>query len=344
MPGFWSGLFRGAEDDSGGLSPALIDAAIERAIDGADPRLRAFGGYRRRLRRPVGKAVRHVIRLIEGLPPAASITPRYYSQDPRLRAFFVSPSHVNEVLARFWTVRDYLAGAAYPLPEEIFGLLSVAQSEHSTLGMELDGGLLKRDVLQTAVTFSDHQYLAPAANERRTRRELKRRAFDFLVQTAREQMLQVKTSRGDMARRRHDLRSRLDALKSGLWGQGTAFADRGGNGLGSNMAEMEAEIAAIDAELGRFGKIDLSLEESLRHVEETLNEADRWLVLRPACLCLDYRGIKREGESASQQGAVAVTEIASASGFRRIVMLGRIPRVELPGPVDAIKRGQAYLG
>lgn len=342
MPGFLSGLFGAAEDDLSGLSPALIDAAIERAVDGTDPRLRALGGYRRRLRGPASKAIRHVIGLIDDLPPAAPITPGYFGQDPRLRAFFVSPKHINEVLGRFWTVRDYLAGAKHPLPDDIFGLLSVAQYERSTLGMELDGDMLKRDVLQTAVTFSDHQYLAPAASERRTRRELKRRAFDFLVQTAREQMLKVKTSRGDMARRRQALRGKLDAINSGRWG-GEAVGEAG-DAPSPGLAEMEAEIAAIDAELGRFGKIDLSLEESLRHVEETLAEADRWLTLRPACLCLDYRGIKREAATASPQGTVAITEVTSASGFHRIVMLARIPRAELPGPVDAVKRGQAFLG
>jgi hypothetical protein len=277
--------------------------------------------------------VRHVIQLIDELPPPVEISPGHYGNDARLRAVFVSADHLHDTLTRFWTVRDYLSCASRPLPEDIFGLLVMTQQEQSVLGMELDGELLRRDVLQTAVSFASHQYLAPSAAEPRTRRQLKRRAFDFLVRRAQEQILAARTSRGDLIRKRHLLRAQLDALRAGHPVSG-----------GREPVALEAEIAAIDTELGRFGKADLGLEESLRQVEDILDQPATWLTARPLKLHLDYRGIKLTGEEPGNLELSGLTELSSATGGRRIVMLGRIPRVRFPRQEEVIKRGQAYLG
>jgi hypothetical protein len=343
MRHFLSGLFgKLTEEGAGRLPAALIDAAIERAVDGTDRRLRALGKYRKRLRVPVTKAVQHVIQLIDELPPAVEISPGHYGTDRRLRAVFVSADHLNDTLTRFWTVRDYLSGAVRPLPDDIFGLLTMTQREHSVLGMELDGEMLKRDVLQTAVSFGNHQFLAPAATERRTRRELKRRAYDFLVRRAQEQMLATKTGRGDLVRQRHLLRARHEALHSGQSRHASVEDIMGQPGSGA--AALEAEIAAIDAELGRYGKMELGLEESLRRMEDILAQPETWLTARPLQLNLDYRGIKLNGEEPGSTEPVEMTELSSAKGTRRIVLLGRIPRVRFPQQTDVIRRGQAYLG
>lgn len=343
MSHFLSGLFgKLPEEGAGRLPAALIDAAIERAVDGTDRRLRALGKYRKRLRVPVTQAVQHVIQLIDALPPAVAISPGDYGADRRLRAVFVSADHLRDTLTRFWTVRDYLSGAARPLPDDIFGLLTMTQREQSVLGMELDGELLKREVLQTAVSFGNHQYLAPSATERRTRRELKRRAFDFLVRRAQEQLLATQTSRSDLVRQRHRLRARLEALQAGHAGHASIQDIMGQPGSGP--AALEAEIAAIDAELGRYGKVELGLEESLRRIEDILAQPATWLTARPLQLTLDYRGIKLNGEEAGSPEPIAMTELSSSNGSRRIVMLGKIPRVRFPLPTDIIKRGQAYLG
>lgn len=322
------------EAEPGQLPLALIDAAIERAVDGTDRRLRALGTYRKRLRAPVTATVRHVIQLTDDLPPAVEISPGHFGNDARLRAVFVSADHLLDTLTRFWTVRDYLSGAPRPLPDDIFGLLTMTQREQSVLGMALEGDMLKRDVLQTAVSFANHQYLAPAAAERRTRRELKRRAFDFLVRKAQEQMLASRTGRGDLVRQRHLLRSQIDALRAG----------HPASGSGKGALALEAEIAAIDAELGRFGKAELSLDESLRRLADILAQPETWLAARPLQLHLDYRGIKLTGEEAGSLALTGMTELTSATDTRRIVMLGRIPRVRFPQQQDVIKRGQAYLG
>jgi hypothetical protein len=246
------------------------------------------------------------------------------------------------VLGRFLTVRDYLRDVSGPLPEDIFVLLSMSRRERTVLGMELDGETLKRDVLQTAVSFCDYRYLAPSDSERMTRRELKKRGFDFLLERALERIVAEKTRRGELARERQLLRRKLAALKSGRWGLDPLFSDTDEPGPGTDA--LEAEICAIDAKLGQFSGMELGLEESLHHVTDTLSRPEKWLSLHPLRLSLDYRGIKLDESDVECPEPIDVFEIASSNGLRRIVLLGRIPRDQLPEPADMIKLGQAYLG
>jgi hypothetical protein len=71
------------------------------------------------------------------------ISRRSYGTDPRLRAFFVSAEDLQEVLGGIKTVKDYLQGVSGPLPDAIFGLLSMAWKERTVLGTEQQGDILR---------------------------------------------------------------------------------------------------------------------------------------------------------------------------------------------------------
>ena len=75
-----------------------------------------------------------------------------------------------------------MADMAAPLPEKIFGLLSIAMTERKVLGVELVDDTLRRDVMQVTVSFFNHRYLGLTSNEQDTRRELKKRDAKCLLQ------------------------------------------------------------------------------------------------------------------------------------------------------------------
>ena len=52
------------------------------------------------------------------------------------------------------------------------------------LGVKLVDDTLRRDVMQVTLNFFNRRYLGPTSNEQATRRELKKRAFDFLIEKA----------------------------------------------------------------------------------------------------------------------------------------------------------------
>ena len=337
---FLSSLFTSHDDDNHGVPDTLLEAAIDRAVDGTDRRLRALGNYRARLREPVAIAVRHLIELVGQLPRATEIAPGCYGSDSRLRAAFASPNHLAEVLGQCQTIKDFLRTCCGPPPDAIFGLLTMSLQERTVLGMEMDGDTLRRDVMQTSISFTQHRFVAPADSERMARRELKKRGFDFLLEKALEGIVAAKERRGSLAKNRQLLRRKLDAMKSGQWGLEHAFFE--GDEYCPCVEALEADIAAIDEELGQSAGIALGLDESLSHIAETLSRPEDWLALNPLRLNLDYRGILQGDADATD--ALELSEISSVQGQRRIVLLGWIPRDQLPEPKDSIRLGQAYLG
>lgn len=323
MPHFLSALFDPARNPDEILLEQVRAAAIERAVDKTDPRLRALDRYRERLHEPVARALSHVIGLVDRLPTPVEISPGQYGHDPRLKALFASAEHLGEVLGRFQDVREYLARRPGPAPDDIYGLLAAAKREKQVLGMALEGGLVRRDVLQTAISFEGHQYFAPSDSEEAARAALTTLAFDFLLLQARQAIAAHKTRRGELTRQRQRLRRRLLSPD----------ADP------AEVAGLEADIAVIDEELGCFSGIELGLEDSLRHVETLLEDAERRLAVEPFRVGLDYRNLQT---AASE--TLEMSEAVAPDGTRRIVLFGRIPRRQLPEPKDTLRLGRAYLG
>ena len=59
----------GREAENERYPESLIDAAIERAVDGTDSRLRLVSRYKKHLRPSIIHAIDHVTTLVDGIPP-----------------------------------------------------------------------------------------------------------------------------------------------------------------------------------------------------------------------------------------------------------------------------------
>ena len=339
---FLSSLFTPAAGEAGALDKTLIEAATERAIDGTDPRLRALGNYRKRLQEPVARAARHLIALVDGLPAPIEISHRGYGADPRLRAFFVSAEHLRETLGGIKTVRDFLQGISGPPPEAIFGLLTLEWKERTVLGTEQHGEILRRDVKQVAVSFLDHRFVSAAASEAESRWEMKKRGYDFLLKVALETILTTRGKRQDLKREQQLLNKKLAAMKAGNWGLEGMFAHD--TAAPADPAGLEAQIEAVEKELLEVGTDTESLQRSLDHLAEILEEPAHWLARRELPMRLNYMGIRVEDTPGEASNLLDLIELYSDSGARRIVLPGYIPRAELPERPDFFKAAARYVG
>jgi len=342
MLNFLSSLFAPDTGKPGGVDKALIERATERAVEGTDPRLRALGNYRKQLREPVELAVRHVIELVDGLPEAAPLGRKGYSTDPRLRAFFASNDHLQEVLRGSKTIRDYLQGLSGLPPHEIFGLLTLEWKERTTLGMEQQGDRVRRDVQQVTVRFFNHRFACPADNEAETSLELKKSAFDFLLELALEKILAVRGKHHELKREQQLLDKKLKAMKAGGWGLETMFSP--GDESAPDLDGLAAKIDAVESELLELGAASGGLERNLEQIAEVLAQPAHWLHRDEVRMRLNAMGIKTDASSDGSANDLQLIGLFSASGERRIVLPVRLLRSELPERADFFKQASRYLG
>lgn len=319
---------------------AIIQAAIERVIDGTDSRLRLLSGYKKKMHAAVAGAVEYVVELVDSLPPSVEMGPANYSTDPRLKAFFVSPEHLREVIGASRAVCDHLQTTQGSPSDRVHCLLSLGRSEKHVLGMELQDGVVLRDVAQTVVNFSDHLVVAVTGSETETRRELKKRAFDHLIQMALQNLVAARGRKLELAKQRTLLQNKLSAIRAGRAGLepllGATDQSR------PDLAAIQEQVAFIEAELLQLGADSVTLDHHLKQIVTILGNARGHLHLEHVSVTLDTMGVKRNEQAGVPTRTLFLDEAVGANR-RRIVMLGHFARADVPAQRDFFQEASRYL-
>lgn len=156
--------------------------AVERAVELADPLLRTAGGYQRHLAEPAARALNHCAALVAALPGPVDIRVPAFAADPLVHALFASAEDIGTTMGRSREVRDFLVTESGDADGVFYSLLGVRRHEKKTMGVSLWGEVLRSDIPQTLLYFSDHTLFGTASRLEETRRQLQAAAFDSIVQ------------------------------------------------------------------------------------------------------------------------------------------------------------------
>jgi hypothetical protein len=341
MFNFLSSLFTTNDERPSGVDDELIDAATDRVIDGTDKRLQGLGSYRRQLREPVKKAVIHVINLVEALPEPVEISRRTYGNDPRLHAFFASFNHMQEKVGAAKTVDAYLKQAPIGDNNRIYGLLSIQKEEKNRLGTILQDGHIQREVQQVAVNFLNHNFLGPSVLHEEAVLNVKKRAFDFMIEIALERIIAERTRYAELEQQQLLLKRKLKTMKAGNWGfEEMLRPEMSGT---KDFSSLETEIASVEHELDKMAASHKVLERNLQIIKDTLVSPEELLALHNIQLKLDSMNIKADTSTAAKVYKLDLTEAYSGIGASRILLPGWFPVNELPTGRASIADAMRYL-
>jgi len=315
----------------------LIARAIERAVDGTDPRLRALSGYQKKLRAAAVHAIDHVVSLVDGLRAPLELGGARFATDPELVAYFASVAQVQELLALDPELNRWRASAPDG-DEHIVALLLMERHERHVFGVALEGEILRHDVAQTTVSFAGHRLVDPAAAQDETLRLLRRRAFDHLLSLALGRITAAHAEREELERDRYLLRRKQAALAAGHWGFDAAAGKTPPDpqALQQQLAEIESQLAALGAGPGL-------LKAHLDIVADVLAQAEKnfWVAREP--LVVDRLGVKQK-EPGATAPPIELAVLHNAAGASLVGRLIGIARAELPPPRDLLREAQRYLG
>lgn len=338
---FISSLFSPSADRVPGLDNELIEAASDRVIMGTDKRLQALGSYRRQLREPVTKALVHVINLIDALPEPVEISRRTFSSDPRLRAFFASFNHMQEKIGAAKTVEAYLKQTPVGEHSRIYGLLSMQWMEKSRLGTVLQDDRIQREVQQVSVNFLNHNFLGPSISLEEVVQNVKKRAFDFMIEIALERIIAARTRYAELEQQQILLKRKLKAMKAGNWGLEEILRPEMSGAKDFN--SLEAEIESVEDELAEMGASHEALDRNMQIIKDTLACPEELLATRTIKHKLDSMNIKSDTSTSAKVHELELIEASSVIGASRILLPGWFPVDELPAGRESIADAMRYL-
>lgn len=308
--------------NQGSYPEALVTAAIERAVDGTDPWLRSVSGYKKKLRPAVLQAIDHVVTLVNALPPAIPVSFTGYSDDHRLKSFFISAAAMKKVFSTDRNLGEFLQGPANDAPQ-IVALMMMEKEEKVIFGAELSGDIIIRDVPKLTVSFDAHRLVDPTPDEAKTRRLLMRRAFDHLLSLALKRLTFVKSERKDLERRRTLLQAKLNLLEREGWGFDAAAA-----GEKLSVATIEERLGEIETQLQEFGGNDCESEACLQIVADLLGKPEEYLLAKSETIFVNRMGIK-QNEASSDAPPLTFGELRNAEGRTLAVTLVSLRAEEL---------------
>lgn len=329
-------IFGGHDEAEERIPESLIERAIEHAVDGTDSRLRLLSGYRRHLREPVIHAIDQVIRLVDEVPAAVAVGRNQFTSEPTISAFYASATDMLDHFGRDRSLAKYLASDEGRDAERITALLLAKRGEHTVFGIELKGELLRREVPQIAVGFSQHNVVDPRTSEEAARHQLKRRAFDHLLYLALTRIGELKLERADLTRQRDLLSGKLAALKRGGWCFNPAEAEP------ADPVALEAELDGIRDQLHALGGDDKVLQSHLEIVAQLLGEAEHQLWAETVTLYLDRMNIQREPQDPAAR-RVALQELHNQRDHPLAMLMVSFAPSELPPREDLITAAERYL-
>jgi hypothetical protein len=308
------------------------------------PHLRMARRHRARLEPAVAVALGYVAGLVDAIPPAREASAAAWSFDPYIHAFFDSPESVAPVLSRSRDLRDFFA--QNPDLPEAHAVLGMAMSEKHMLGVTLEGEIMRRDVVQEAVSFSDHQVRMCGRSEPALRDEIVNRLVAQLALQGMARYAAQQSQRGMLEQERALLLTRLRLLERKGVGVG-ALVGGGQQAAGADeLARLQLDISENEDAIGRLGLRSDALDRELDQVCAVLLEPGAHLSVRTRRCVLSKMNVVLPPGSfvAGDEVVFQVAQVPTVPPQARAFTLVRFARADLRAAGGLLDEAARLLG
>lgn len=300
---------------------AATQALIERAVVKVDPMIRQVVGYERKLLPAVQRAMTYCDDIAARIPGPFQISRAAFAADPMVHALFGSADQIEEMLARSQCVRDHLLELSLATGQ-CCALLGMRHREKSGFGVELSGEIVRMDVPQKTLYFSDHTLAEPSHDVAAARRRLSKLLFDGLLKGFAAHVADVREERDGLYRNQ--------AIASACVRSGNAA-----EAYTRRLETLREQLSATSDELHPENLLD-RLAASLLNPEPHLH-------LEPVSISVDYSGVitgmGREGGGDTLHFA----ELTSRDQRRWVVMLASIERDDARRALERFDTARRYI-
>jgi len=303
---------------------AEILNTVENVVDDTDSKIRLVPSYKKKLQHVILSSLEFADDLVNQIPEPIEVSSSTFSSDPYVNAFFTNVTDLQSIFSHSSEVQDYME-ETHDDGARCCALLCMHRTEKTVLGIELSGNMMKKDVRQTAVSFSDHRIYSPAPSEAETREGLKCCLFQGLVTNALERIVQRRLASHRLQSRHQMLHARLrhDRQKLREMTQNT----RSAVGTLRDIEETSQELGKTEEKMMHAALLTPQI--ILEQVIDVLGKPEEFVRLRTLPLRLNKMGIKISDDSPQPVNKLTLTEVSIGKESPRVITLAIFPRKEL---------------
>jgi len=302
------------------LDPTM-QARIERAVTLVDPLIKQTGNYERKLLPAVQRASAYCDDIAARIPGPFEISRAAFATDPLVHALFGSADDIEEMLARSQCVRDRLLELTLA-SGPCCALLGMRHREKSGFGVELTGDMVRMDVPQKTLYFSDHTLAEPSPDLATARQRLSALLYDGLLKSFAAHVAEVRTERDDLHRE-----------------QAIAHAYvRSGNDAENHTRRLESLRKQLRATADT-----LQPEHLLVTLAAALADPELHLRLDPVSVSVDRSGVITGTGQAGEGDTLHFAELTSRDQRRWVVILASIERDEARRALERFDTARRYI-
>lgn len=195
------------------------------------------------------------------------------------------------------------------------------------MGTKVQGNLLRRDILQVAVSFYEHRIIAPHPTVEGVRDELQRRCMGVLAQLAGQKVNAAEEDLDLLENLLNLLRVKkksLTARKKGLHPGMEGFSE-----VGLELASVQDELQRSEERQARIQDALAGPENYLAVLTEVMSNPQGHLRIKTITMLLNTFGIKVDDGSPDEGNELTVAEVDMGPELQRHAVLVRFDRHEL---------------
>jgi hypothetical protein len=303
---------------------AALTEAIERLVQEVSPAIRNVRGYRKRLRTPVEGAQKYIEGLVGAIPGPLPLSADSGGRDSLTALLFVDADQVRDLLNGNAELVSFFQDNS---TTQAVALLTATCNEKTIFTSVMEGEIIRRDVPQTAVDFTEHRVVAPAPTEVENRRALSEGGLRLLGLRALEHLTNLKTQKEDLAEEKRMVGIKLKILQAHDRSlEGLLESNRDSAAKAHRVREMLAEI---DQELNTVTAVLGTPEDALNHLLSFLNNPEYVLILQPLSLRLNWMGVKVDKNAEDPGTEISLAEMEIKDRRKRVALLVTINQEEI---------------
>ena len=332
------GRWRRAGDDD--PDQALNDSMAR--MFALHPHLRLATRARARLAPATRQARAYLRDMAAALPAPRGLAAGTWADDPYIHAFFATPHDVTLTVTRSPELRACFD--AVPAARSVVAVMGLLMSERRTLGVALEGDVMRSDVPRTTVSFQDHRFRLCAPTLPELREEIEARLLDQLAMQA----------LGHQAHDRHRgdrtgpetalLAGRLRMLKLAAVGAEGLLGEAAGPDETARR-ELEAEFAENERALAAAPLPGERLDWQLDMLVDVLSHADAYFHVTQRRLRLDAMNVvvQPTDRCAAVELELQYARVPGDPPFERLFALVQVQRADMLPSGYLLDRAEQFL-